>query len=69
MADTADVLGIGGIAQGPVLHFDLFALLHLPHSIHENVDGTFGGNFGITVEHWDSQDHTESILTRGLVSL
>lgn len=69
MADTADVLGVGGIAQSPVLHFDLVALLCLPHSIHENVDGTLSGDFCITVEDGDSQDDAEALFAGSLVGV
>lgn len=63
--DAGDVFRVGGIAQGPVVHGDLYVLLlSLPYRIHEDVDGALGGCLGVAVEHRDSQHYAQTgVLT------
>ena len=62
MADTADVLRVGRVSAGPVVHPDLLgavsdAVLGLPEGVHEDVDGALGGDLGIAVKYRHPQHH------------
>ena len=77
MADTPNVLRVGGVPQRPMVHLDLVGfrgvdeLLGAPEGVHKNIDGALSGDLSVAVEHGDAEHDAQPlrILPGGLVRL
>lgn len=70
LTNTADILGVGRVPDGPVVHLHLgLAVLRLPKSVHEDIGGTLGGGLCVSVQDRHAEDKAEALAARLLVLL